>query len=196
MWRPLVCSLHLLVYSCFTSHATIFQSYMWRHRCAGGLKKKLYLRSGSQRHRHFVWFFKVPVHQHWTTLFTRWFRHTAPFSRLLRHAGDTEDVFSTYTPGVLTASVAETVQSVSCLQCFTTMSSVWPWLLTLTLKINRCRALAIRSVCTKFDGPSWNGSVCIVFTSWQTQRQTDGWTPRQTPAPYHNTPRQVVRIKR
>ena len=37
------------VYWCFTSHATIFQSYMWRHRCAGGLKKKLklYLRSGS-----------------------------------------------------------------------------------------------------------------------------------------------------
>ena len=29
------------VYWCFTSHATIFQSYMWRHRCAGGLKKKL-----------------------------------------------------------------------------------------------------------------------------------------------------------
>ena len=34
------------VYWCFTSHATIFQSYMWRHRCASGLKK-LYLRSGS-----------------------------------------------------------------------------------------------------------------------------------------------------
>ena len=30
------------VYLCFTSHATIFQSYVWRHRCAGGLKKKLY----------------------------------------------------------------------------------------------------------------------------------------------------------
>ena len=38
------------VYWCFTSHATIFQSYMWRHRCAGGLMKKLYIRSGSQRH--------------------------------------------------------------------------------------------------------------------------------------------------
>ena len=35
------------VYWCFTSHATIFQSHIWRHRCAGGLKKKLYLRSGS-----------------------------------------------------------------------------------------------------------------------------------------------------
>ena len=31
------------------------------HRCAGGLKKKLDLRSGSQRHRHFVGFFNVPV---------------------------------------------------------------------------------------------------------------------------------------
>ena len=35
---------------------------MWRHRCAGGLKKKLklYLRSGSQRHRHVAGFFNVP----------------------------------------------------------------------------------------------------------------------------------------
>ena len=81
------------VYWCFTSHATIFQSYMWRHRCAGRQKEKLYLRSGSQRHRHFVGFFNVPaLHRHGTTLFIRWFRHTAPFSRLLRHTGDTEDV--------------------------------------------------------------------------------------------------------
>ena len=29
------------------------------------------------------------------TLFIRIFRETAPFSRLLRHAGDTEDTFST-----------------------------------------------------------------------------------------------------
>ena len=35
------------------------------HRCAGGLKKNDDLRSGSQRHRHFVWLFKVPVqHRH------------------------------------------------------------------------------------------------------------------------------------
>ena len=33
---------------------------MWRHR-SGGLKKKLYLRSVSQRHRHFVGLFNVPV---------------------------------------------------------------------------------------------------------------------------------------
>ena len=45
------------MYWCFTSHATIFQSCMRRHRCAGRLMKKLYLRSGSQRHRHFVGFF-------------------------------------------------------------------------------------------------------------------------------------------
>ena len=35
--------------------------YVTAHRCAGGLKKKLHLRSGSQRHRHFVGFFNVPV---------------------------------------------------------------------------------------------------------------------------------------
>ena len=35
--------------------------YVTAHRCAGGLKKKWDLRSGSQRHRHFVGFFNVPV---------------------------------------------------------------------------------------------------------------------------------------
>ena len=35
--------------------------YVTAHRCAGGLKKKLDLRSGSQRHRHFAGFFNVPV---------------------------------------------------------------------------------------------------------------------------------------
>ena len=35
--------------------------YMWRQKCAGGLKNELDLRSGSQRHRHFVGFFYVPV---------------------------------------------------------------------------------------------------------------------------------------
>ena len=35
--------------------------YVTAHRCASGLKKKLNLRSGSQRHRHFVGFFNVPV---------------------------------------------------------------------------------------------------------------------------------------
>ena len=35
--------------------------YVTAHRCAGGLKKKYDLRSGFQRHRHFVGFFNVPV---------------------------------------------------------------------------------------------------------------------------------------
>ena len=52
---------------------------MSRHRCVDGLKKKLYLRSGYQRHRHFAGFFNVPaLHRHGTNLFIRWFRHTAP----------------------------------------------------------------------------------------------------------------------
>ena len=76
----ILCLPRVWVYWCFTSHATRFQSYMWRHKCAGGLKKlKLYLRSGSQRNRHFAGFFNVPVlHRHGTNLVIRWFRHTAP----------------------------------------------------------------------------------------------------------------------
>ena len=35
--------------------------YVTAHRYAGGLKKKLDLRSGSQRNTHFVGFFNVPV---------------------------------------------------------------------------------------------------------------------------------------
>ena len=35
--------------------------YVTAHRCAGGLKIKLDLWSDSQRHRHFVGFFNVPV---------------------------------------------------------------------------------------------------------------------------------------
>ena len=35
--------------------------YVMAHRCAGRLKKKLDLRSGSQRHRHVVGFFNVPI---------------------------------------------------------------------------------------------------------------------------------------
>ena len=63
--------------------------YVTAHRFAGGMKK-LDLRSGSQRHRHFVGFFNVPVwkHRHGTNLFIRWFRHTAPIRRLLRHILD------------------------------------------------------------------------------------------------------------
>ena len=36
--------------------------YVKTHRCAGGLKKKLDIQSGSQRHRHFVgWLFCVAL---------------------------------------------------------------------------------------------------------------------------------------
>ena len=89
-----------LVYWCATSHSMIFQLYMWRHRCADGPKKKLYLRSGSQRHRHFVGFFNMPVQAPTRGHpFLRLFWETAPFSRLLWHAGDTEDTFLTKPPG-------------------------------------------------------------------------------------------------
>ena len=47
------------------------------HRCAGGMKKNLYLRS--QRHRHFIGSLTCPSkHRHGTNLFIRWIRHTAP----------------------------------------------------------------------------------------------------------------------
>ena len=50
---------------------------------------------------------------------------------------------------------------------------MWPW--PLTLKIIRHHPLVIRRVCTKFGSPSWNGSVCIMFTSFG-DRPTDGRT--------------------
>ena len=60
-------------------------------------RRKLDLRSDSQRHRHYVRSFNVTIqHRHGPP-----FRKTAPFSRLLRHAGDTEGIFSTYSPGSL-----------------------------------------------------------------------------------------------
>ena len=74
---------------------------MWRHiDVQGGLKKKLDLRSGSQRHRHFVGFFNMPFQAPTQNnpFYIRLFRETALFSRLLRHAGDTEDTFSTPPP--------------------------------------------------------------------------------------------------
>ena len=65
--------------------------YVTAHRCAGGMKK-FDLRSGSQRHRQFVGFLNVSVQARIDTgpPFIRLFQETAPFSRLLRHAGDTE----------------------------------------------------------------------------------------------------------
>ena len=93
-------SLSLLVFNVTCNDITVIQCIFdgtdvqadWRRSCTG-------LRSGSQRHRHFVGFLNVIVlHRHGTTLFIWWFRHTAPFGQLLRYAGDTEDVFSTKSP--------------------------------------------------------------------------------------------------
>ena len=80
-WVELVC--------CLTSHSTIFQLhvYMWRHRCAGELKKKLDLQSGSQCHRHFVGFFNVPVQAPTRGQHSNGYSKKPPhFSRLLRRA--------------------------------------------------------------------------------------------------------------
>ena len=68
--------------------------YVTAHRCAGGLKKKLDLRSGSQRHRHFVGFFNVPVlaptrdHPFYTVIPT----HRPHLVAFYDHAGDTENL--------------------------------------------------------------------------------------------------------
>ena len=72
--------------SCLTSQLTIFQSYMWRHidvqadwrrSCTyGRAPNAIDISQGS---------LTCPSkHRHGTNLFIRWFRHTAPISRLLR----------------------------------------------------------------------------------------------------------------
>ena len=71
---------------CLTSQLTIFQSYMWRHIDVqadwrrswtyGRAPNAIDISQGSLTCRS--------LHRHGTTLFIRWFRHTAPFSRLLR----------------------------------------------------------------------------------------------------------------
>ena len=92
------CEVNLFFYVTIDDISVI---YVTAHKCAGGLKK-FDQRWGSQRHRHFVGFIsslRCPSkHRHGATLFIRLFRETAPFSRLLRHAVDTEDTFSTYPP--------------------------------------------------------------------------------------------------
>ena len=61
--------------------------YVTVHRCTGGLKKKFDLRSGCQRHRHFVGFFNVPVQAPTRDQpFYGYFEKPPQFSRLLRHA--------------------------------------------------------------------------------------------------------------
>ena len=63
--------------------------YVTAHRCAGGLKKKLDLRSGSERHRRFVGFFNVPV-----LAFLYGDSNTPPhLVAFYDHAGDTGDLF-------------------------------------------------------------------------------------------------------
>ena len=74
--------------------------YLTAHRCAGGLRKKLYQQLSSQHHRHFVVFFKAPVQaQTRDQPFYTVFRETIPFGCLLPHAGNKEDTFSDLTPG-------------------------------------------------------------------------------------------------
>ena len=88
-WVELVC--------CLTSHSTIFQLhvYMWRHRCAGELKKKLDLQSGSQCHRHFVGFLMCPSkHRHGANIFMVIRRNRHISVAFYDAHGDTEYLFS------------------------------------------------------------------------------------------------------
>ena len=90
------CLFYYWVYWCFMSHQQYF-SYIcdgtdvqadWRRSCTyTQAPNAIDISQGS---------LTCPSkHQHGPTLFIRWFRHTAPFSCLLQHAGDMEDVFST-----------------------------------------------------------------------------------------------------
>ena len=90
------------IWSLYVTRNDISVIHVTVHRCVGGLKKKLDLRSGSQRHRHFEGFFNVPVQAPTggTLFFTDYFRESALFSSRLLHAGDTEDLFSSEIPGV------------------------------------------------------------------------------------------------
>ena len=81
--------------------------YVTAHRCAGGLKKKLDLRSGSQRHRHFVGFFNVPVlaptrDQPFYTVIPTHRPHLVAF---YDHARDTEVHILDLTPRALTGVI-------------------------------------------------------------------------------------------
>ena len=83
------------------TYSDISVIYMTAHGCAGGLKKKLNLRSGSQRHSHFVGTYVVSSpskHRHGANLFTvirRIGAKTRHISVVFYDAhGDTEDLFS------------------------------------------------------------------------------------------------------
>ena len=82
-----------------TPHATIFHAviYVTAHRCADGLKKKFDLRSGSQRHRHFVGPVQAPTRGQ---PFNDYSETPAHFSRLLRRTwGHGGPILVLYTPG-------------------------------------------------------------------------------------------------
>ena len=82
---------------------------MWRHchRCVGGLNKKLYVRSGSQRHRHFVGFFNVPLQAPTRdNPFYGYYEKPPHFSRLLRCAWGYRGHVLISNSGVLTGSHA------------------------------------------------------------------------------------------
>ena len=108
--------------SCLTSQLTIFQSYMWRHidvqadwrrsRTYGRAPNVIDISFGS------ITCTCPSKHRHGTGIFIRWFRHTAPISRILRsrwgywgHILDLTPraltwVFSTNTPIVYSWSTA------------------------------------------------------------------------------------------
>ena len=71
---------------CLTSQLTIFQSYMWRHIDvqADWRRSWTYGRAPNAIDISYGSLTCSSKHRHGTTLFIRWFRHTAPFSRLLR----------------------------------------------------------------------------------------------------------------
>ena len=68
---------------CLTSQLTIFQSYT-AHKCAGGLKSWTYGRAPNVIDNSWGSLTCPSKHRHGTNLFIRWFRYTAPISRLLR----------------------------------------------------------------------------------------------------------------
>ena len=57
----MLCVTDLIGQMMVTCHLLPHFAKLTAHRCAGGLKEKWDLRSGSQRHRHFVGFFNVPA---------------------------------------------------------------------------------------------------------------------------------------
>ena len=74
--------------------------YVTAHICAGRLKRRWDIRSGSNRQRHVVVFFNVSVHAPTRGQpFYGYSEKSAHLSRILRHAWDTEKLLSSYIPG-------------------------------------------------------------------------------------------------